>query len=384
VTEETPETRPPEEARPPAQEERPPAPPPPPPPPPTPPAWQPPRAPARSSGWKWGCGFAAVGCLLVILIGFLIVWAIAVAGGGAARRGMLSGTGPILLIPVDGVIVAGESSFSLLAGGTVGSDDVVRQIETAMNDGTIKAVLLRVNSPGGSAAGSQEIYSAVNRAKKKGLKVVVSMADVAASGGYYISANADRIFADPATTTGSIGVIAEHEDLSGLLGKVGVKMDTIKSGPFKDMLSPTRPLTPEERQLVQQIVMQIYGQFVTAVAEGRHMDEATVRKIGDGRVYIGTQAKELGLVDEIGGLHEALAATAKMVGYTGKPTYREYGPPGILKRLFGSGTMSGGAQRSAVTVSGGLLYSDLAARLVGQGAVDPSVARAAVASDEHR
>jgi protease-4 len=363
VTEETPETTPPEEEHPPAP---PPPPATPPPAPPAPPAWQPPRAQARSSGWKWGCGFGAVGCLLVILIGFLIVWAVAVAGSGMSRRGMLSGTGPILLIPVDGVIVAGESSFSLLAGGVVGSDDVVRQIEAAMDDDSIEAILLRVNSPGGSAAGSQEIYSAVGRARKKGLKVVVSMADVAASGGYYISANADRIFADPATMTGSIGVIAEHEDLSGLLGKVGVKVNTIKSGQFKDMLSPTRAITPEERQLVQQMVMQIYGQFVAAVAKGRHMEEAKVRQIGDGRVYIGAQAKKLGLVDDLGGLHEALAATAEMVGYKGKPAYREYGPPSILRKLLGSGAMGGAGQRAALTVSGGLLYSDLAARLVGQ------------------
>ncbi len=377
MTAETPENRPPEEVRPPA--------PPPPPPPPAPPAWQAPRPPARSSGWKWGCGFAAAGCLLIILIGFLIIWGIAVASGGATgRRSMLSGTGPILLIPVDGVIVAGQSSFSLLSGGTVGSDDIVKQIETAMDDGTIKAILLRVNSPGGSAAGSQEIYSAVGRARKKGLKVVVSMADVAASGGYYISANADRIFADPATMTGSIGVIAAHEDFSGLLGKVGVKMETIKSGQFKDMLSPTRPITPQERQLVQTMIMDVYDQFVTAVAQGRHMDEATVRQIGDGRVYLGTQAKDVGLVDEIGGLHEALAAAAKMVGYKGKPTYREYGPSGILRKLLGAGTMSGAAQHSAVTVSGGLLYDDLAARLVAQGAVDPGMVGTALTTDEHR
>jgi protease-4 len=198
------------------------------------------------------------------------------------------------------------------------------------------------------------------------------MADVAASGGYYVSCNADRIFADPATLTGSIGVITEHEDFSGLLGKIGVKVESIKSGKLKDMLSPTRPLQPEERQVMTAIITQVYGQFVQAVATGRKLDPGLVRKLADGRVYTGAQAKNLKLIDELGGLQEALASTARLINYEGRPSYRTYGAPGLLRRLLGSTAPSQGAgvQASGGALAGGLLYDDRVARMVGHAVLE--------------
>ena len=180
------------------------------------------------------------------------------------------------------------------------------QIDRAISDKGIRAILLRVNSPGGSAAGSQEIYNAINKAKKANKPVIVSMADVAASGGYYVSCAADVIFADPATITGSIGVIATHENLSGLFKKIGVETETIKSGALKDMGAPTGPLSDEARQVMTGLIEQVFSQFVDAVAAGRKMDRSAVLALADGRVYLGEQAKKNGLIDQLGGMSEAL------------------------------------------------------------------------------
>jgi len=317
--------------------------------------------PRRSTGWLWGCGLGAGGCLLIVLI-LVAVGLLAVAGSMGGEQGFTAGSAPIALIRVDGMIVAGESQASLLTGGIRGSDDVVDEIHRALRDQEVKAILLRVNSPGGSAAGAQEIYNAVQEARAKGKKVVVSMADVAASGGYYISAPADRIYADPATLTGSIGVIAMHQDYSGLLGKIGVKSETIKSGKLKDMLSPMAPMGDDARQVMRACVMQIYDQFLEAVAKGRRMKVEAVRALADGRIYTGQQAARNGLVDELGGLREALAGAAKLAGIKGPPRYKRYGVPSLLKLLLGGGA-GGRVNAVQVGVSGGLLYDEFAARL---------------------
>lgn len=345
------------------------APPPPPPPAPRPPVSQVPplrpgsgQAPARrSAGWLWGCGLGAGGCLLIVIL-LLALGVFAVMSSMGGQEGLSAASAPIALIRVDGMIVAGESETSFLSGGARGSDDVVDEIQRAVKDPEVKAILLRVNSPGGSAAGSQEIYNAVQSARGAGKKVVVSMADVAASGGYYISAPADKIYADPASITGSIGVIAMHEDMSGLFAKIGIKSETIKSGKMKDMLSPTAPLGDEARQLMHAYVMQIYDQFVGAVAKGRRMKVQAVRALADGRIYTGEQAVKNGLVDELGGFREALEGTAKLAGIKGPPTYKRYGAPSLLKMLLGS--RSGSQSRAVqVAIPGGLLYDEFAARL---------------------
>ena len=298
------------------------------------------------------------------MLGILLVL-VAIMGTFGGVDGLDAGGERIALIRIDGMIVAGESGFSMFGGAATGSDDVVDQIDKAIEDENVKGILLRINSPGGSAAGSQEIYNAIQRARKAGKAVVGSMADVAASGGYYVAAPCDAIFADPATLTGSIGAIAVHQDLSGLFGKVGIDTEIIKSGELKDMFQPVGPLSPEARDVVTALIDQVFSQFVDHVAEGREMDRAAVLALADGRIYTGQQAKGNGLVDELGGLHEALLEAGQLAGISGRPQLKEYGPPSIIQWLFG-GTAS--VRQREVAVTGGLLYDDFAARLA-RGAV---------------
>jgi protease-4 len=188
-------------------------------------------------------------------------------------------------------------------------------------------VVLRVDSPGGSAAASQEIANEIRRFKEDtGKPVVISMGSVAASGGYYISVYADKIVASPATLTGSIGVISEFIYIQGLLDKLGLQMEIIKAGEHKDM--GLRPMTDEERQIMQTITDDLYGQFVVAVAKGRNLTQETVRKLATGQIYTGDQALQLGLVDELGDREEAIELAAKLAGVT-TPIVEEYGTPGL-------------------------------------------------------
>ena len=174
------------------------------------------------------------------------------------------------------------------------------------------ALLLRIDSPGGTVGDSQEIHAALLRLREKGCKVVASFGNISASGGVYVAVAADSIVANPGTITGSIGVILRGNNLSELLAKVGVRFETVKSGAFKDILSPDRALSAEERELLQSLIDSSYDQFVGAVAEGRGLDKDTVRSFADGRVFSGAQAKDLGLVDELGDEEQARLAAARL------------------------------------------------------------------------
>jgi protease-4 len=189
---------------------------------------------------------------------------------------------------------------------------VKRKLVKAATDKNVKAILLRINSPGGTVGMSQEVTSALNELRAKGKPVVVSMGDVTASGGYYIASAADHIFANPGTLTGSIGVIMHLMNWQETEKKIGLQPAVVKSGTFKDIGSPDRPMTPEEKQLLQNIIMDSYDQFVTAVANGRHLDKEQVKKLADGRIYSGRQAKDAHLVDELGGYEDALAYLQKV------------------------------------------------------------------------
>jgi len=182
----------------------------------------------------------------------------------------------------------------------------------------VKAVVLRVDSPGGVVGPSQEIYQEVKRlAAKK--KVVVSMGSLAASGGYYIAAPATLIYANPGTITASIGVLIKFSNIEGLLDKVGIKSSTIKTGAFKDAGSPDRPLSPEDRAMFQAVIDSTHEQFVRAVAEGRKLPVEEVRRIADGRVLSGEQAKAVKLVDKLGNLQDALDEAGRLAGISGEP-----------------------------------------------------------------
>lgn len=174
------------------------------------------------------------------------------------------------------------------------------------------ALLLRIDSPGGTVGDSQEIYDALQQLRAKGVKVVASFGNISASGGVYIGVGADHIVANSGTITGSIGVILRGNNLEKLLDRVGVSFKTIKSGPYKDILAFDRPATPEELQILQDLIDSTYSQFVATVAEGRNLDPETVRTFADGRIFSGQQAKELGLVDRIGTEEDARVWLAKL------------------------------------------------------------------------
>lgn len=205
-----------------------------------------------------------------------------------------------------------------IEGPIIDSKNAIEEIKDYVNNPSIKAIILRVDSPGGAVAPSQEIYEEVRKAASK-KTVVVSMGSVAASGGYYISSAATRIIANPGTLTGSIGVIMEIPNIEGLMNKVGIKTEVIKSGRHKDIASVFRGRTKEEREILQAVLDDVHEQFIKAVAEGRKMVPDDVRKIADGRVFTGKQAKALGLVDELGNLEDAIKSASKLAGIKGEP-----------------------------------------------------------------
>jgi len=205
-----------------------------------------------------------------------------------------------------------------IEGPILDSKNAVEEIKEYGKDSSIKAIILRIDSPGGAVAPSQEIYSEVKKAAAK-KAVVVSMGSIAASGGYYIACPATRIIANPGTLTGSIGVIMEIPNIEGLLTKIGVKTEVIKAGKNKDIGSAFRAMKPEERELLQGVMDNVHEQFIKAVAEGRKLKVEDVREIADGRIFTGEQAVEKGLVNELGTLEDATKIAAKLGGIKGEP-----------------------------------------------------------------
>ncbi len=196
---------------------------------------------------------------------------------------------------------------------------IVRQIRLYKKDNSVPGMVLRINSPGGGVSAAQEIYQELTKFKEKGKKLIASMGSLAASGGYYIACAADSIMANPGSITGSIGVIYESPNAQELLRKIGLSFEVVKSGKHKDIGSPSRPLTPEERRILQAVIDDAYDQFVKAVSEGRKLEEVEVRKIADGRIFTGSQAKELKLVDCLGDYQDAILMAARMSGIKGEP-----------------------------------------------------------------
>jgi len=212
----------------------------------------------------------------------------------------------IALVRVEGVILDSQST--------------VTELKRFGDNPSIKAIVLRIDSPGGGVVPSQEIYDAVQRVRNKNSKAVIaSMGTVAASGGYYIAAATDRIMANPGTLTGSIGVIMETANVEGLLKKIGVEGIVVKSGKFKDVGSPLRKMSDEERALLQSVMDDVHKQFIDAVAEGRAMEVSAVQALADGRIFTGRQAKDAKLVDELGNLEDAIQLAADLAGIEGEP-----------------------------------------------------------------
>jgi len=244
-------------------------------------------------------GFLSLCGLFVILIVFL--W---LSGQYGLTEKLVLGENDIAVVDIEGVLTK--------------SKPVVDRLLRIKKDDSIKAIMLRINSPGGGVGPAQEIYSELLKLRNK-KKIIASMESVAASGGYYIACAAHKIVANPGTITGSIGVIIEFANIEELLGKVGLKSVVIKSGRYKDILSPTRTMTPEDRALIQGVIDSVHNQFIEAVAKGRNLPKEKVVKIADGRIFSGEQAKALGLVDQLGNFQDAIDAAAKMCGIVGEP-----------------------------------------------------------------
>jgi len=267
-------------------------------------------------------------CILSIVMGIYLIWEKAVEG--KAR----------LLVRKEGVAVVylygplfisrSESGWARFLPG--GADRVTSELRKISKITTIKAVVLRINSPGGSIGAVQEIYEEVNRLREKGKKVVVSMGDVAASGGYYIACAADKIVANPGTVTGSIGVLMSFGNMEELFRKIGIKVEVIKRGRHKDIGSLSREMTSEEKKLLQGLIDDAYNQFLQAVIKGRNLERNEADKIAQGQVFTGQQAKDLGLIDEIGNFQDAVRLAGKLAGIPGEPKVIELPKP--FPRIF--------------------------------------------------
>ncbi|MBM7648814.1 protease-4 [Bacillus ectoiniformans] len=218
----------------------------------------------------------------------------------------------IVVLPVDGVIQDTGTTESLFSSPQYNHRLFMEKLDKVQKDKDVKAIVLQVNSPGGGVVESAQIHDKLMEIKEKTKKpVYVSMGSIAASGGYYISAPADKIFASPETLTGSLGVIMQSVNYSKLAKEYGVDFVTIKSGPHKDIMSPTREMTEEERKILQAMIDNSYQGFVKVIADGRGMSETQVKKIADGRIYDGRQAKELNLIDDFGYVEDVIAQLKK-------------------------------------------------------------------------
>ena len=229
-----------------------------------------------------------------------------------------------------------------VVGGIYDSGQLIDDLEDMVGDPGIRAIVLRVDSPGGGVAASQEIFQYVQEVQAQGVPLVVSMGSVAASGGYYIACSADTIIANPGTLTGSIGVIMSFTNLEELFGKLGMDFEVIKSGTYKDVGSYSRQMTDEERALLQETIDDIHAQFVEAVAQGRGMDYDAVAALADGRIFSGRKALEAGLVDRLGTLEDAIDVAARMGGIEGEARVQE---PVRRERLTIWDVLSGAALR---------------------------------------
>jgi protease-4 len=248
--------------------------------------------------WLW---LALIIAGIVFIFFMATVFIIAFATDGDMFPALGEGIG---LIEVKGVILD--------------SEETIKQLSELKKNDRVKAVVLRIDSPGGVVGPSQEIYAEVKKlgAKKK---VVVSMGSLAASGGYYIAAPAVMIMANPGTITGSIGVLMKFSNIEGLMDKVGMKAFTLKTGSYKDAGSPTRPMTDQDKAMLQNVIDNAHSQFVKAVADGRKLPLEEVRKIADGRILTGEQALALKLIDKIGTLQDAIEEAARMAGIKEEP-----------------------------------------------------------------
>jgi protease-4 len=240
---------------------------------------------------------------LAVFVSLLALFSLAFSLG---RWEQLGGS-KVALITVEGVILD--------------SREVIEQLEKYRMNPSVKAIVIRINSPGGGVAPSQEIHEEILKSRRVNkIPIVTSVGSLAASGGYYIASATDLIVANPGSITGSIGVLLQVPNISGLLQKIGVKSVVVKSGQHKDLASPTREMTDSERRILQSMLDDVHNQFIDVVAEGRKIDRKKVEAIADGRIFSGREAQSLGLVDQLGNLQDAIDQAGTLAGIRGKPT----------------------------------------------------------------
>jgi len=263
----------------------------------------------------------ALTIIALVGIGFI---ALSLLGNFLSEGGWIGGD-KVAVIRIEGIILD--------------SRETIEELRHYRDNPSVKAIVLRIDSPGGAVVPSQEIFAEVRKTRAEGkIKLVTSMGNVAASGGYYIAAATDRIVANPGTLTGSIGVIMELANVKGLLEKVGVQSVVIKSGRHKDIASPFRAMTPEDRALLQTVLDDVHAQFIDAVATGRSLQPEQVKTLADGRIFTGKQAQTVNLVDELGDLHDAIQLAARLVGISGEPrvieTHKRFSWRDLLQGLY--------------------------------------------------
>jgi protease IV len=254
--------------------------------------------------------------LLVVLYAAAVIMALVnIFPHGKTRSASKKG-GALAVVRIYGAL---HTSMSASPWEGPDADDIAERLHKLSEDDDVKAILLRINSPGGTVGAVQEIDTEIQRCRSKGKKIVASLGDVAASGGYYLAASADHVVSNPGTITGSIGVILEFGNLEGLMQKLGVRLEVIKSGAHKDIGSPARPLTAEERALLQASINDAYDQFVQAVAQGRHRSLDDIRPLADGRIFTGRQALQAGLVDQMGNEQDAIQKAIELAHLPAHP-----------------------------------------------------------------
>jgi protease-4 len=300
--------------------------------------------PAKRHPFFWG---VVSGCLLLFLAGSIGASMTAWLMGRSDRSLSWSAGDRVAIVPLEGEISD--------------SRELIDQLHRYIDNDSVKAVVLRINSPGGDIVPAQEIFEEVRRLRSESRKpIVASMDGVAASGGYYVAAACDRIIANPGTITGSIGVITQWFNVEDLLKLARVHRETITSGRMKDVGSPYRAMTLLERSYMQDIVAQLHDQFIRAVAAGRRgkMTEAEVRSIADGRVFTGETALRLHLVDEIGNLQDSVRVAARMAGMKGQPKtiYPKKERPGLLDVLASSSSTESTIQKILAARAHQFLY----------------------------
>ncbi len=276
----------------------------------------------KKKWWLIGCSSALILFFLFLFLPFYFLF-VFFKKPFFSRK--LSAGGSVALIRVEGEISASQDGLSGIT-----PEKIIEQLRWAEKDDSIKAILLRINSPGGTAAASQEIFTELKRAKKP---VVASIADIGASGAYWVACGADKIVASPSSAVGSIGVIITLPNFKGLLDKLGVSYIVITKGKYKDIGNPARPLTEEERKVLDEQAEVIYRDFIENVAESRNLSLEEVEKYATGLTYLGSQAKEMGLVDQLGNYTDAVKLAAKLGKIKGEPEVEEYEEPFDLRYL---------------------------------------------------